>query len=69
MSLIHNEQTKLLASALDRTSTACVTVGVLAPIAAWIYDLGPGGIPERLTIGLGALIWLAAAVARWRCED
>jgi hypothetical protein len=37
MSLVHNERTKLLANALDRASTASLTVGVLAPIAAALY--------------------------------
>lgn len=32
-----NERVKLLANALDRASTACVTVGVLGPIAAVLY--------------------------------
>jgi hypothetical protein len=31
--VVHNEQTKLLANALDRASTACLTVGVFGPIA------------------------------------
>jgi hypothetical protein len=31
---IHNERTRLLANALDRASTASLTIGVLAPIAA-----------------------------------
>jgi hypothetical protein len=32
--VIANERAKLLANALDRASTACVTVGVLGPTAA-----------------------------------
>ena len=31
MSLVYNERTKLLANALDRTSTACVVVGLFTP--------------------------------------
>ena len=38
MSAIANERTKLLANALDRASTACFTVGVAAPFAAWITN-------------------------------
>jgi predicted oxidoreductase len=34
MSLVHNERTKLLANSLDRTSTACVVAGLIAPAAA-----------------------------------
>jgi hypothetical protein len=33
MNLVRNEQTKLLAGALDRLSTVCVTVGVAAPLS------------------------------------
>jgi hypothetical protein len=32
--LVHNERAKLLANALDRSSTACFTVGVFVPTAA-----------------------------------
>jgi len=37
MSLVRNEQTKLLANALDRASTASLAVGVLGPISANVY--------------------------------
>jgi len=37
MTLIWNERTKLLANAIDRTSTACLTVGIAAPIAEFFY--------------------------------
>jgi hypothetical protein len=37
---IDNERTKLLANALDRASTACLTVGVVAPFAAALYNFG-----------------------------
>ena len=33
------EQTKLLANALDRASTACITVGVITPLASFIYGI------------------------------
>ncbi|PXA98147.1 hypothetical protein DMC47_10190 [Nostoc sp. 3335mG] len=62
MSLIENERTKLVANALDRTSTACLTVGVLAPVAAVLY--GASGTPlSAWAFGLGSAIWLSAAVA------
>ncbi|MFS8039046.1 hypothetical protein ACI7BZ_19165 [Xanthobacter sp. AM11] len=62
MSLIQNERTKLTANALDRASTACLTVGALGPAAASLYGLGgaataPGGV----LIAVGSLFWLAAA--------
>ncbi|QYU66390.1 hypothetical protein J4558_15540 [Leptolyngbya sp. 15MV] len=63
MSVIANERTKLLASALDRASTACFTVGVATPLAGWIYDIG--GLrttlaPEGLAVGISG--WLFAAI-------
>jgi hypothetical protein len=57
-----NEQVKLLANALDRASTAALTVGVLAPVAATLYDLGVPATPMWLLIA-GALVWLFAAIA------
>ncbi|MFD2649008.1 hypothetical protein ACFSX5_14560 [Devosia albogilva] len=62
MSLIENERTKLLANALDRASTACLTVGLLAPVAAVFYGAG-GTALETWTFALGGGIWLFAAVA------
>ncbi|WIJ24379.1 hypothetical protein [Devosia sp. RR2S18] len=62
MSLVENERTKLLANALDRASTACVTVGLLAPIAAVIYGAS-GTAVTPWTFALGGVIWLLAAVA------
>ena len=56
------EQTKLLANALDRTSAACVTVGVLAPTAAVIYNIS-GNASANWVFVLGTGIWLLAAVA------
>jgi hypothetical protein len=60
MSLIHNEQTKLLANALDRASTACLTVGIATPAAGYLY-----GVNQAL--GTAFLIaalytWLFAAI-------
>jgi hypothetical protein len=59
--LVRNERTKLLANAFDRASTACFTVGVIAPLAAATYNLG-GVTPGPLALVLAALIWLSAAV-------
>lgn len=61
MSLIQNERTKLLASALNTAATSSFTVGVLAPLAAAFYDVG--GRP--IVIGsllLGTVIWFGACV-------
>jgi uncharacterized membrane protein len=35
--LIHNERTKLLASAIDRVSTGFLTVGIATPLAARLF--------------------------------
>ena len=45
--LVFNEQTKLFATGLDRVSTACFTVGVLAPVAGAYFNVtasGPVGV-------------------------
>lgn len=60
MTLVHNEQTKLLANALDRASTACLTIGLLAPTAAAIYTTSPG-FRIGSTIIIGAVIWILVA--------
>ncbi|MEA1835229.1 hypothetical protein U8607_24405 [Methylobacterium durans] len=56
------EQTKLLANALDRASTACITVGIATPIAGYVYNVGNFrafvGPPEILG---AVLIWLLVA--------
>lgn len=59
MSLIHNERTKLTANALDRASTACLTVGVLGPAAAALY--GVGGAAAGRWVIVGAVLWLTAS--------
>lgn len=59
MSVVHNEQTKLTANALDRASTACLTVGVLGPSAAALYGLG--NTMTGAWIAIGAVFWLSAA--------
>ncbi len=61
MSLIQNERTKLLANALDRASTACLTVGVFAPIAAALYSSTGSFVPVRIFV-IGAIVWIFTAV-------
>ena len=61
MSLVENERTKLLAGAFDRASTACVTVGLLAPAAALIYGAGVTSI-RPTTLAISAVIWIATAI-------
>ena len=70
MSLVENERTKLLAGALDRMSTACVTVGIVAPGASLVYGFG-GRLDAPAWFLLVAFVaWSLGAlilhlVARW----
>ena len=63
MSLVRNERTKLLARALNTAATSCFTVGIAAPEAGYIYDVGAFrsnvGVSELLLAMVG---WFAAAV-------
>jgi hypothetical protein len=52
--IIGNEQTKLLASALDRLSTACFVAGFIAPTAA----AGPS-----VTASFSTIVWILAGCA------
>jgi hypothetical protein len=66
--LIENEQTKLLASALDRISTGLIVVGVLSPYAAVMFGTTIAATHDELL--LSTLSWFAAGVvvhirARW----
>ena len=64
MSLVANERTKLLASALDRASTACFTVGVATPLAAWLYDIGGFRAVATQSTVIPALVgWILTALA------
>jgi hypothetical protein len=63
VSRIDDEKIKLVANALDRASTACLAVGVIAPLAAALYEMDPNGRAATAVLALGALIWLAAAIA------
>ena len=62
MSLIENERTKLLANALDRASTGCMTVGVFTPLAGYIYNFG--NIRETFDVwnAIAFFYWIAASV-------
>jgi hypothetical protein len=59
----NEEKIKLVANALDRASTACLAIGVIAPLAAAFYTIDPAHRPESLILVLGTVIWLTAAVA------
>lgn len=57
--LARNEQLKLLATAVNTVAASSVTVGLLTPRAALLYDLGGarGTIsPASLLLGIGAYL-------------
>jgi ACR3 family arsenite efflux pump ArsB len=60
MSLVENEQTKLLAAALNTAGTSAFAIGVLAPVAAAFYSVGQGRV-SFTTILIGVVIWVSAA--------
>jgi Na+/melibiose symporter-like transporter len=62
MTLVHNEQTKLTASAVNTAATSCLAIGVLAPVVAALYGAGPAG--GRIGyVAIGAVLWIILAVA------
>ena len=63
MSLIGNEHTKLLATALNTAATSCFTVGIATPLAGYVYNVS--GYRSQIgatELALGVACWLAAAV-------
>lgn len=61
--LVHNEETKILANALDRASTACLSLGVLAPIAGAFYNVAGMNTSAFWPFVLCVLAWFLAAYA------
>ncbi len=51
------ERIKLLAGALDRASTACFTVGGIAPLAAVVYANGTMGLSLSFFV-LATVCWI-----------
>ena len=54
--VIHNEQAKYSAAALDRISTACIAIGAIAPVVAAMVGV-PGYAIGWTLIGFSAA-WL-----------
>ncbi len=61
MSLVRNEQIKLLAGNLDRLSSAFAIIGVVTPVIAWSYEF-PTAPPATGKSIAFSLAWFAAAV-------
>jgi hypothetical protein len=58
--LVYNERTKLLANALDRSSTACFAVGGIGPVVAAGVSADTGNAV------LAAVVWIfAALILHW----
>lgn len=61
MHVVHNERIKLTAAWLDRASTAALTVGVVAPLAAAYF--GTAGLPlDRDLLRIGVVLWTLSAI-------
>lgn len=58
--LIHNERVKLRAGALNTLATSCMSLGVLAPLAAAFYNVASSAVPVHTVIA-GAALYLTAA--------
>ncbi|WP_051903751.1 hypothetical protein [Neorhizobium vignae] len=56
------EQTKLLANALDRASTACFTVGIATPLAGYVYNLAVFNTMSGSRMIFSLVGWLLSAV-------
>lgn len=62
MSLVENERTKLLATALNTAATSCFTVGIATPLAGYLYNVsGFRSIIGLLELVLGVSYWFIAA--------
>jgi uncharacterized membrane protein len=56
------EQTKLLANALDRASTACFTLGIATPLAGYVYNLAVFNTISGSRMIVSLVGWLLGAV-------
>jgi hypothetical protein len=57
MSLIENERTKLIATALNNTAVATIVTAVIGPIAGALYGFG-NAAPSRSWFFVGVLWFL-----------
>jgi len=60
VSPVEAERVKLLANWFDRASTAMLTIGIFAPLAAAIYTQ-PSGTISTLVYAFGCIFWFAGA--------
>lgn len=62
MSAVHNEQTKLLATALKNVAVAYVVIGFVTPMTAASFGV-PNAPALRLEIAVFTLVWLCTGFA------
>ena len=60
MSAVHNEQTKLLATAVNNIAVALVVIGVVTPVTAMSFGVASAPVLRPATVVFAA-IWLCAA--------
>jgi len=58
--LIHNERTKLLATALNNTAVATLVTALVAPAVSFLYNT-PNATAGRWWVLIGA-VWFAAGL-------
>ncbi|GJE48510.1 hypothetical protein GOFOIKOB_1541 [Methylobacterium tardum] len=61
MSAVHNEQTKLLATALNNVAVAFAVIGFVTPITAMSFGIANAPVLRPAT-AFFATIWLCAAI-------
>ncbi len=61
MSAVHNEQTKLLATALNNIAVAYVVVGFVTPVTAVSFGVSSAPPLKTATVSFAA-IWLCTAI-------
>lgn len=63
MDPVEVERTKLLANALNTACTSCFTVGILTPMAGYIYNVGGLRASMEPSYLVGGIVgWLFAAI-------
>ena len=62
MSLVHNEQTKLLATALNNVAVAYVVIGFVTPMTAASFGVASAPV-MRLENAIFTVVWLCTGCA------
>ena len=62
MSAVHNEQTKLLATALNNVAVAYIVIGFVTPMTALSFGIATAPVLRPATV-LFVLLWLCAGIS------